>query len=353
MKVTLQLFRDYLNCKRKFFLREQGETGEENNYTRFIAESRERFGAQAITSLCENNKIYITINDAVYAHHLRLGAPLLLGVIVNQDSCSVRIDALKRVVGKSALGDFHYRPVFFHPGETIRNSERLLLALQGLMLETLQHHLPSTGLIIIGDSFRCSTVKIESHYAHAREILGDVADISSGKVEPPLVLNKHCHECPYMTLCRDKAISEDNLSLLDRIGEQDIQKYNNKGIFLLHQLSYTFRPRRRSKRAKKVAQPHNHALQTLALRENRIYVLEKPGISTALSRAYVDMEGDERGQFVYLIGILVVKNETCIYHEFWADKTDEEENIFGQFLDILMSVSPVHLFHYGSYEGRV
>jgi CRISPR/Cas system-associated exonuclease Cas4 (RecB family) len=51
MKVTVQSFRDYLNCKRKLFLREQGETGEENNYARFIAESRERFGAQVISVL--------------------------------------------------------------------------------------------------------------------------------------------------------------------------------------------------------------------------------------------------------------------------------------------------------------
>ena len=353
MKVTVQSFRDYLSCKRKLFLREQGETGEETNYARFIAEARESFGAKVISHLCETYKTDITHNDEARAQQLRLGASLLLGVTIKHENFSVRVDALKRVAGESALGDFHYNPILFYSGETIRNSERLLLAFQGLMVGALQGYLPSTGLIIIGDSFRCSTVNIQSYYASARAILSDVVDISSGKVEPPLILNEHCHECLYMTLCRDKATSEDNLSLLDRIREQDIKKYNSKGIFSLHQLSYTFRPRRRSKRAKKVAQPHNHALQALALRENRIYVLEKPGISTASNCVHVDMEGDQRGQFVYLIGILVVENGTFIHHALWADERADEANIFGAFLDILKSASPTHLFHYGSYEGRV
>ena len=87
MKVTVQSFRDHLNCKRKLFLREQGETGEENDYARFIAEWRERFCAQVITFLCEKNKTDITPSDADTAQHFRLGAPLLLGVTVKDDNC--------------------------------------------------------------------------------------------------------------------------------------------------------------------------------------------------------------------------------------------------------------------------
>ena len=353
MDETAQALRDYLNCNYKLFLRQQGEIGVPNEYAMFVAASRTRFAAQASSVICGKGETGIVRYGAACTEDLRLGHPLLLGVTLNHDNYAVEVDALKRVAGNSALGEFHYSPVLFHSGESIRNSERLLLALQSLVLGTIQNHLPSTGTIISGDCFRFSTVNIESHYVRAQEILDDVVNISNGKSQPPLILNDHCQQCQYKSLCWEKALAEGNLSLLDRIGEKDITKYNSKGIFSLHQLSYTFRYRRRSRRAKKVAQPHSHALQALALRENRIYVFEKPSVPTAPSCAYVDMEGDERGHFVYLIGVLIIKNGISTCHSLWADNADEEESIFCQFLDILMSVSPLHLFHYGSYEGRV
>ena len=246
MDVMVQALRDYLNCNYKLFLRQQGEIGVPNEYARFVASSRKRFAAQASSVLCGRGETGIVRDGTTSIEELRLGHPLLLGVTLTHDNHAVEVDALKRVAGDSALGEFFYSPVLFHSGESIRKSERLLLALQSFVLRAIQDHLASSGTIISGDSFRLSTVKLESYYARAREILEDVFNISSGKSQPPLILNDHCQQCQYKSLCWGKALAESNLSLLDRIGEKDITKYNNKGIFSLHQLSYTFRYRRGS-----------------------------------------------------------------------------------------------------------
>jgi len=65
---------------------------------------------------------------------------------------------------------------------------------------------------------------------------------------PDLVLNRYCGECEFRIRCRQKAVEKDDLSLLAGMREKERKKFNNKGIFTVTQLSYTFRPRRRPKR---------------------------------------------------------------------------------------------------------
>jgi predicted RecB family nuclease len=311
-------FEDYLSCKRKLLLRSQGAPQSDSEYTRFLEKSKERLDARVSGFLRNQSEAPVSANDANTRAWLLAGHPLLLNLTINERNLAVRIDAAKRKSGKSALGDFFYSPMLFHPNETLRSKDRLLLALHGLMLGSLQHHLPPTGTAILGDSLRFSTVQIESQYSRAREIMRDAIDIVAGHSEPPLILNDHCRLCIFQDFCMDQALREGNLSLLDRMGERDITHYNSKGIFTLHQLSFTFRPRRKSKRAKRQSPLHNHALQALALREKRPYVLMRPMLPMAPRRVYIDMEGDEQGRSIYLIGILF---ETDWDWEYRADLT--------------------------------
>jgi predicted RecB family nuclease len=53
----------------------------------------------------------------------------------------------------------------------------------------------------------------------------------------------------------DEAKQQGNLSLLHGITDKTIRQYSHKGIFTVNQLSYTFHPRRKSKRAKAQGHP--------------------------------------------------------------------------------------------------
>jgi predicted RecB family nuclease len=92
--------------------------------------------------------------------------------------------------------------------------------------------------------------------------------------------------------CRcTQAEKEDGLSLLRGMSEQEISRQNNKGIFTVRQLSYTFRVRRRNKRAKRQAFPRSYALQALAIRENKIHVHGSYAVPSSPTSIYLDIEG--------------------------------------------------------------
>ena len=63
-----------------------------------------------------------------------------------------------------------------------------------------------------------------------------------------------------------------------------ITHLRGQGIFTVNQLSYTFRARRRPKRAKKAAPIHHLPLRALALREKKIFVHGDPQVSLAETR---------------------------------------------------------------------
>jgi predicted RecB family nuclease len=132
---------------------------------------------------------------------------------------------------------------------------------------------------------------------------------------------------------------------------KEIRKQNRKGIFTITQLSCTFRPPKRSKKAKLKGQPHNAALQALAIRDNKIYVLGTPELPSCSTRIYFDLEGDPERRFVYLLGMIVESSGTEEHHSFWINTRDEEPKLFQQFLAVVDRCTDYCLYSYGSYEA--
>jgi len=83
MTITEQSLRDYLNCKRKLFLRKKCDTTDDNDYSLFFAESKKRFDLQVASFLIEGSKIEIPQSTIPNNQYIWLGFPLLLNVVVN------------------------------------------------------------------------------------------------------------------------------------------------------------------------------------------------------------------------------------------------------------------------------
>jgi hypothetical protein len=168
-----------------------------------------------------------------------------------------------------------------------------------------------------------------------------------------LLLNSNCGTCAFQSRCFAQAKAEDNLTLLNRMTEKTVKQYARKGIFTTTQLSYTFHPKRRSKRAKARGRPHSFALQALAIREQKVYILAPPALPSTQTRIFVDMEGSPDGSFVYLIGLLVQQGDKEQSYSFWADCREEETKVFELFAETLSQFPSGHIFYYGPYERRV
>src|SRR5205085_12499954 len=122
--------------------------------------------------------------------------------------------------------------------------------------------------------------------------------------------------CELRQRCRTQAEQADDISLLEGMGDKEVQTYRRKGIFTLSQLSCTFRPRKRGKRVKRTSYNHYPALQALAIREKKVHVYGTPDLPRKPVQIFFDIEGVEGGCFVYLLGVLVVEGDNHKMHSF-------------------------------------
>ena len=116
------------------------------------------------------------------------------------------------------------------------------------------------------------------------------------------------------------------------------------------QFACTFRPKSIGLRRSKPLKRHLHALQALAVRDKKVYVVRAPEIPAKMPRVYLDVEGIPDRDFYYLVGVVVEKDGQCSAHSFWADDETEEQAIWVKLLDLLRDLGDCTIFHYGAYE---
>jgi predicted RecB family nuclease len=182
--------------------------------------------------------------------------------------------------GNASGSQLDYIPIIFVNNDKVSKEDKLRLALCASVLIRWHACRPSFGRILHGRDFRIRRVKLARALEQADKALEEIRALDERLSEPPpLHLNAHCPTCVFRNSCRATAIEKDDLSLLRGIKEKEIVKLRNKGIFTVTQLSYTFRPRKNSKRSNPRTIKYHHALKALALREKRIYVVGKPELT--------------------------------------------------------------------------
>ena len=99
---------------------------------------------------------------------------------MEDDTFALRFDGLKKVDGPSKLGDYHYVPVLFHGGGSVRKEQRLLLDVFGLLLSRIQGRMPGHAIVWHGRECRATKVRLSPDPRKAERLLRDLQ--SSWKV---------------------------------------------------------------------------------------------------------------------------------------------------------------------------
>jgi predicted RecB family nuclease len=353
MKINNAVFLSYLRCPYKACLLLEGRSGQRTDYETLIADLDSGYKPLAQAALyrsCAGVAAATDRADNVFRHR---DPPLVtFDAKIEHGSFELILDALKPETD-GPHGEPRYLPVIFCQTDRVQRFEDLRLALGGHVIRLVQGSCPATGIVVHGANCSLKTVQLTPKYPATERIVAELVSLATGQCRPPLILSSNCRACEFQQFCMDEAKKQDNLSLLHRMTEKTIRQYNHKGIFTVNQLSYTFHPRRKSKRAKARGRPHSYPLQAMAIRDQKVYVLDLPVLASADTKAFIDMEGDPDGRFVYLIGLLVVRDgqETC--HSFWADTREDEAAIFEQLDRALTGLADPRVFHYGRYEARV
>jgi len=349
--ITAQLLEDFLTCKTKAYLNLAGQRAEPSDYQSQMERARADLRLRVIDRiLSEQSPDSVVRGVELTRSELGRGPSFAFEVTLSSDTFDHHFDGLKRVEGSSKLGRFHYIPILFHEDSRVRKVQRQILAVYGALLTRVQGTMPEIGIVWHGNQAICSKIRLGDLRREAEQLLESLAELQRNSAEPMLMLNDHCPACQFRERCRQKAIGEDNLSLLRGIGEKDIRRYARKGIFTVSQLSHTFRPRRKGKRADSVVHKRHAALQAMAIRDKTIYVLGSPKLESNATKVYLDIEATDDDRFVYLIGIIVVQGDSEWRESFWANNPQDERAIFLKLVNKLARLGDYTMFTYGSYE---
>ncbi len=351
MLISSDVFEAYLDCPTKCWFRFRGAEIVSNRYSQWVETQNQSYRIEAFKQLLDN----VHQNDSILAPTKPLNIKkstwrLAADFVVRKDNLESRIFALERLSLKGKPDQ--YLPIRSTFSNKIAKRDKLLIAYDSLVLSEAFRQEIKHGRIIYGTNFSMSKVKVPPLMREVRKSIGKISAMIEDNLPPELVLNRHCPVCDFQAMCRKKAVEKDDLSLLAGMKEKERKKFNGKGIFTITQLSYTFRPRRRSKRSWDKREKYHHSLKALAIREKKIHIVGSPEIVINGTPIYLDVECVPDRDFYYLVGMLIKHNHSLVRHSLWAESPGDEATIWQNFLEIISLVEKPVLIHYGSLESN-
>ena len=347
--VTPELVMAYWFCQRKAFLLLRGDRADAvHDYVKVTAQEATRVfenyydsckrGGLAIVKGGHNISISNRNDDIISAAALTI------------DGFKAKADFLIRPANYAYL-PLYYEPYLAIGTHIVSDAHKIHLAATGYILTKLLGVQVLSGGVVNADA-KTVRIKLTSFLRVIEPIIEKLSDWTRQlpASAPPVVLKDHCHLCMFKRSCTIQAELEDNLSLLDRMTPTIMSKYNKRGVFSVKQLSYLYRPRRKSKNVARPALRFDFALQSLAICNQKIYVHELPSIGTQSECIFCDVEGIPDQDLIYLVGLLVCTVDTTERYSFWADSKSDERTIFNSFLRVVEKYPRVPIYHYGSYE---
>jgi predicted RecB family nuclease len=237
---------------------------------------------------------------------MKKGTPIMLEATLVSEDVQAYVDVLTAMEETSSQRRHNYTPTLIVGTHRINKEQKLQLAFIAYVLSKVQKEKPTYGTIVGGGNKSYKT-ELATLYKDVGQTLRKLRDWTSAQEpeSPPVILNRHCPLCPFDKECEAKAKGHDHLSLLKSMSEKEIAAKNKKGIFTVTQFAYTYRPRKRRKGQDNQSPKYHHSLKALAIRDNTIYVVEKPQVPQSSTRMFLDVEGVPDQDFYYLIGLLV------------------------------------------------
>jgi predicted RecB family nuclease len=355
MKITSNIFAAYLKCPTKCWLLTVGQRSSGNTYAEWVKTQNDFYRAtqsERLLAQLPNDEIAFSPSTGnVQAANWRAASSLTVQVPTEYCILESVLHAVERVSSTNEGTPTEFIPILFVLANKLDKYDKLLLGFDAFVLSESLGRETRIGKIIHGADSATLRIRVSTFTGEIRARIAKIAALLSSPTPPEPVLNRHCAECEFRDRCRQKAKETDDLSLLSGMSEKERARHRSKGIFTVTQLSYTFRPRRTSKRAKNPAKPHHFALQALAIRENYIYIHGSPILPDCESKVYLDIEGLPDSDFHYLIGALVVTDERELFYSFWADTISEQGTIFTKFAEVISQLPDYRVFHFGNYDA--
>jgi len=349
-----EIIESYLNCKYKAYRKLNNEHGIKTEFELLQEEQLSMGKTEFYKRLSEKYDENNLLKGYNFGKNRRVPrTDVIIQPTLYTETYQISFDAIEINPDEKPNSKKMEIPILISPKEKISKIEKLSIAIKCVILSKICGVEYEFGKIIYGSELKAVKFKIEPFITEAKKSLNELNKMFKGESQPIIFHKNHCKICEFQETCEKELVEKDSLGLLHRMREKDIKRYNNKGIFTVKQLSYTFRPRRRGKRVKTKTHLYYHSLRALAIREQKVFLYDKTDMPDVKTKIYIDMEGNTDGSFIYLIGVLIVQNNKEKKHSLWANNPSDEKEIFTKLIAILAEYNDGYVFYFGKYESKV
>ena len=387
MLLSDDLLLDYKRCRRRAFLNVFGDPQDRDPQSEFLLKLRRESKNHANNILNQyypvyhrpqaersNRRVDFLLAKARETEALmRQGVECIYrGVLLNSADphweLSTRYFTPSRIIllgtasllvkrsGKSKFGDWSYYATSIQLGRRPKPEYKLLAAFYAKLLGTIQGVLPPLSQIILRrrDTY---AVNLDYWLPRMQQVVSECISMLSAQCEPEVFISRQrCSLCHWYTRCYENAKSQQHLSLVPGVTPKRYEHLQTLGLDSLESLAAATPTHFGEVIENDIARQLQQ--QALSIIENRP-LLKVNGVSngdrflpTASIELYFDIEAEPDRNLDYLLGVLLVDRQTNSeqFYYFLAEKPEEEEIIWQQFLALVHLYADAPIFHYSEYE---
>ncbi|WP_392531846.1 TM0106 family RecB-like putative nuclease [Nostoc sp. C117] len=370
MLINAELLLQYQRCKRRPFLDIYGDKSQRDAPNELLQKLQQDKITHQLSNLAqltyqqpdysygnwekgEKTTLELMQRGVEYIHK-----GLLLATYSEGYTLLSRPDLLVKQPGKSHFGDWMYVPASIELGKRPKQEYQVVAAFHTQVLATIQGVIPETGSLMLRSKDQSYGVDLFKWIPRMQQILEEFIQVLELPNPPEVFISRQkCNLCHWYSQCYAIAQSEKHLSLLPGVTPIRYTQLQALDITTVESLANTSPTILENLVGFDREVAPRLVVQAQSALERRPLILPYPPsikeiTFTAPIELYFDIEAQPDLDLNYLLGVLVVDRiaNTEQFYSFLADKPEDEELVWQQFLNLVWQYPEAPIYHFCVYE---
>ena len=280
---------------------------------------------------------------------MRKGHPWIYQGVLLSGSMRGKPDLLRRVEGKSALGDYTYIPVDIKNHKSINKKDRIQLQAYSLLLEPVLGSLPDRGAIWLNTG-EIQDTDFSKDLKEFEQIISDMDKIRRRDFETHGLRCSECKTCPWIDHCEKNWHQSRNICLVRGVDITSAKKLIDIGIESYDQLADIAPDYLCSTFGWSEKKVRNIIYHAKARAYDKRFLKRPVKFPEGLPIYFYDIE--TFGECTYLHGIIRMYGNQRDERSFIARDSSEEGDAWHEFLKYLSQDMDAVIYCWADYERR-
>jgi predicted RecB family nuclease len=269
-----------------------------------------------------------------------------------------RPDLLIKQPGESRFGDWMYVPASLELGKRPKQEYQVVAAFHSQVLALVQEVTPDVAWLKLRTKDTGYPVDLLKWTPQMQSILQElIQSLESPHAPEVFIARQKCSLCHWYSQCYAIAQSQKHLSLLPGVTPIRYTQLQTLSITTLESLANTSPSELENLVGFDGEVAPKLVVQAQSVLASRPFILPYTSSPaditfTAPIEIYFDIEAQPDLNLNYLLGLLVVDNQskTEKFYSFLAERPEDEELIWQQFLDLVWQYPEAPIYHFCVYE---